>query len=69
MSSFQKSRKPLRNGIARYACHMAEEAGTPLKSIILTRDRTWAVRPSKRWKNADQKGRHKVEELGEIKCR
>ena len=33
------------------------------------RDRTWAVRPSKRWKNADQTGRHKVEELGEIKCR
>lgn len=69
LSSFQKSRKPLRNGIARYACDRAEQAGTPLKSIIMTRDRTWAVRPSKRWKDADYKGRHKVEELGEIKCR
>ena len=69
LSSFQKSRRPLRNGIGRYACRKAEEAGTPVKTILMTRDRTGAVRPSKRWRDPDAVGRHKVEELGEYRCR
>jgi hypothetical protein len=69
LSSFQDSRKALRRGIARNACHRAEEAGTPVVKVNLIRDRTWAQRPSKRWSKAVTKRRHKVVELGSYKCR
>ncbi len=69
LSSYQKSRKPLRKSIARYVCDRAEKDGTPLKSVTLIRDRTWALRPSQRWKNPDRERRHKVTEVGEFKCR
>ena len=68
LSAFRDSRKALRAGIARNACLRAEQAGTPVVSIKLYRDRTWALKPSKRWKNPDAKRRHKVTEVGSFKC-
>jgi hypothetical protein len=69
LSTYQKSRKALRKSVAKYACYRSKEAGEPLKSVTLYRDRTWALRPSKRWKDPDTKPRHKVTEIGEFKCR
>ena len=69
LSSFQESRKALRRAIARNACVRAKDAGTPVKEIILSRDRTWAARPSKRWASDNPEQRHKVTELGRFKCR
>ena len=69
LSSYQESRKALRKGIGRYVCHRSKEEGIPLKSVTLYRDRTWALRPSKRWKDPNTKPRHKVKEIGEFKCR
>jgi hypothetical protein len=69
LSSFQKSRKALRRGIAQNACHRAELAGTPVKSVQLSRDRTWAQRPSKRWSKSVISKRHKLTEIEDYKCR
>ena len=69
LSSFMDSRKALRKGIARNACHRAEEAGTPVVEVKLIRDRTWARRPKTRWDKPNSKGRHKLIELGTYKCR
>ena len=68
LSSFRDSRKALRAGIARNACWSAEQSGTPVVSVKLYRDRTWALKPSKRWKNPDAKKRNKITEVGSFKC-
>lgn len=69
LSAYQKSRKALRKSIASYACNRSKKEGVPLKSVTLFRDRTWAIRPSKRWKNPDTKPRHLRKDVGEFKCR
>jgi len=68
LSAFMDSRKALRRGIARNACHRSAEAGAPVVEVKLIRDRTWARRPKTRWDKPDSKGRHKVIELGTYKC-
>jgi hypothetical protein len=68
LSSFRDSRKALRDGIGRNACWRAEQAGTPVVTIKLIRDRTWALKPGKRWKDPDAEKRHKVTEVGTFKC-
>jgi hypothetical protein len=69
LSSYQDSRKSLRRAIAKNACHRAKEAGTPVVEVSLIRDRTWAVKPKRRWEDPDATGRKKTIELGTYKCR
>ena len=68
LSAFRDSRKALRSGIARHACWLAEQDGTPVVQVKLFRKREWAIRPSKRWKDPNAKRRNKTTEVGSFPC-
>ena len=68
LSSFRESRSALRKAIAHNACYRSELAGEPVVEVKLIRDRTWALRPSKRLAKKQPKPRNKVTEIASYKC-